>query len=129
MPSTSDVGYFIYSLREKKPDLYEMFEDSVKSLLNDIEDFEPVELDFKKEIKFDSEKVELPLDFPEKLYDIRVKENNNNQQSSINSLSSGSQKIFYILALTIAAELNNVPIISFEELENSIHPGLLQRLL
>jgi len=129
MPSTSDVGYFIYSLREKKSDLYEIFEDSVKSLLNDIEDFEPVELDFKKEVKFDSEKVELPLDFPEKLYDIRVKENNNNQQSSINSLSSGSQKIFYILALTIAAELNNVPIISFEELENSIHPGLLQRLL
>ncbi|MEY8868958.1 AAA family ATPase [Meridianimaribacter flavus] len=129
MPNASDVGYFIYSLREKKKDLYELFEDSIKSLLNDIEGFEPVEIDFKKEVKFDSEKMEIPLDFPEKLYDIRVKEINNNQQSSINSLSSGSQKIFYIIALTIAAELNNIPLISFEELENSIHPGLLQRLL
>ena len=129
MPRTADVGYFIYSLREKKPDLYEIFEDSVKSLLTDIEDFEPVEIDFKKEVKFDSEKMDLPLDFPEKLYDIRVKEINNNQQSSINSLSSGSQKIFYIIALTIAAELNKVQLVSLEELENSIHPGLLQRLL
>src|SRR5690606_12316427 len=67
--------------------------------------------------------------FPERLYDIRVKEVNNNQQTSIDLLSSGSQKIFYILALTIAAELNKTPLITFEELENSIHPGLLQRLL
>lgn len=129
MPKTNDVGYFIYSLREKKHDLYEIFEDSIKSLLNDIEDFEPVEIDFKKEIKFDSEKVNLPLDFPDNFYDIRVKEINNNQQNSIDHLSSGSQKIFYIIALTIAAELNKIPLIFFEELENSIHPGLLQKLL
>ena len=129
MPNASDVGYFIYSLKEKKSDLYELFEDSIKSLLGDIEDFEPVEIDLKKKVKFDSEDVEIPLNFPEKLYDVRIKEINNNQQSSINSLSSGSQKIFYIIALTIAAELNNVPLVSFEELENSIHPGLLQRLL
>jgi predicted ATPase len=129
MPRNSDVGYFIYSLKKQKPNLYEIFADSVKSLLKDIEDFEPIEIDFKKEIKFDSEEMELPLDFPEMIYDIRVKEHNNNQQNSIGGLSSGSQKIFYILALTIAAELNKVPLISFEELENSIHPGLLQKLL
>lgn len=129
MPNASDVGYFIYSLKEMKSDLYELFEDSIKSLLRDIEDFEPIEIDLKKEVAFDSEKMKIPLNFPEKLYDVRVKEINNNQQNSINSLSSGSQKIFYIIALTIAAELNNIPLISFEELENSIHPGLLQRLL
>lgn len=129
MPRNSDVGYFIYSLKKQKPNLYDIFSDSVKSLLKDIEDFEPIEIDFKKEVKFDSEEMELPLDFPEMIYDIRVKEHNNNQQNSIRGLSSGSQKIFYILALTIAAELNKVPLISFEELENSIHPGLLQKLL
>ena len=129
MPDNDDVGFFIYSLKKMKPDLYEIFLDSVKSLLRDVEDFEPIEIDFKKEIKFENENKELPLDFPDKLYDIRVKEKNNNQQSDISRLSSGSQKVFYLLALTIAAELNKIPLVSFEELENSIHPGLLQRLL
>lgn len=129
LPENYDVAYFIYSLKKMKPDLYEVFEDSIKSLLNDIDDFEPIEIDFKNKIKFEGENNDLPLDFPDKLYDIRVKEINNNQQSNIGSLSSGSQKMFYILAYTIAAELNKIPLISFEELENSIHPGLLQKLL
>lgn len=129
MPDNNDVGFFIFSLKMLKPDLYEVFLDSVKSLLQDVEDFEPIEIDFKKEIKFENEHKNLPLDFPDKLYDIRVKEKNNNQQSGISRLSSGSQKVFYLLALTIAAELNRIPLVFFEELENSIHPGLLQKLL
>lgn len=126
---SQNAGFFIYSLMKLKPDLYEMFKDSVKSLLPSIEDFQPIEIDLKKEFKFKGEKSKLPLSFPEKLYDIRVKEINNNQQTDIDSLSSGSQKLFYVLALTMSAELNKVPLITFEELENSIHPGLLQKML
>lgn len=124
-----NAGFFIYSLMKQKPELYELFKDSVKSLLPSIEDFQPIEIDLKKEFKFKGEKDKLPLSFPEKLYDIRVKEINNNQQTDIDGLSSGSQKLFYVLALTMAAELNRVPLITFEELENSIHPGLLQKML
>ncbi len=129
MPKATNVAYFIYSLKNQNPGLYEMFKDSVKSLLPGIEDFVPIEIDLKKEADFKSLKGGIPIDFPEKLYDVRVKEVNNNQQTDINSLSAGSQKIFYVLAYTIAAEINKIPLISFEELENSIHPGLLQRLL
>lgn len=129
LSDTSDAGFFIYSLMKRNPAFYEMFKDSVKTLLPNIEDFEPVEIDLKKSVKFKNESAKLPVDFPEKIYDIRVKEVNNNQQTSIDRLSSGSQKLFYVLALTIAAEINRTPLITFEELENSIHPGLLQRLL
>ncbi len=130
MPASYDVGFFIYSLKVKKPEMYELFKDSVKSLLVGIEDFEAVEIDFKNIARFASEKKkDLPVNFPDKLYDIRVKEYFNNQQTDIDGLSSGSQKLFFVLALTIAAEINKVPIITFEELENSIHPGLLQKLL
>lgn len=129
MPENHDAGFFIYSLKKQKPEIYELFKDSVKSLLPSIEDFEPVEIDLKKHAEFKSEKGKLPLSFPEKLYDIRVKEYNNNQQTNIDSLSSGSQKLFFVLAQTVAAELNKIPLITFEELENSIHPGLLQKLL
>lgn len=71
----------------------------------------------------------MPLNISEKIYDISVKQIHNNQQTSINLLSSGSQKLFYIIALTIAVEINQKAIITYEELENSIHPGLLQQLL
>jgi predicted ATPase len=129
MPDSADVGFFIYSLKAKKPQMFELFRDSVMSLLPGLEDLEPIEIDLKKEAKFKTEKQRIPLSFPEKLYDIRVKELNNNQQTNIDRLSSGSQKIIFILALVIATEINNVPLITFEELENSIHPGLLQKLL
>ncbi len=129
LDEVENVAFFIYGLMKKRPLLYELLKDSVKTLLPNIEDFDPIEIDLKKNIRFSGEKTKLPLDFPEKFYDLRVKEINNNQQTSIDSLSSGSQKLFYVLALTIAAEVNKTPLVTFEELENSIHPGLLQKLL
>ncbi len=129
VPDGHNVAFFIYSLKQQRSDLFELFKDSVMSLLPGIEDFEPVEIDLKRNSEFKGVKEKLPLDFPEKLYDIRIKEINNNQQTDIASLSSGSQKLFYVLALTLSAEINNVALVTFEELENSIHPGLLQKLL
>lgn len=129
MPDSANVGFFIFSLKKQNPGLYEMFKESVKSLLPSIDDFTPIEIDFKKEANLKGMKGKIPMDFPEKLYDIQVKEVNNNQQTNIDNLSSGSQKILYVLALTIAAEINKIPLVMYEELENSIHPGLLQKLL
>ncbi len=128
IPRSTDVGFFIYSLMKKNQSLFSLYKDSVKSLLPSIEDFEPLEIDFKKQAKIESDD-KIPIDFPEKLYDIIVKEKSNNQKTSIANISSGSQKIFFILAMAIAADLNKAPVIIFEEIENSIHPGLLQRLL
>lgn len=129
VPDEHNVAFFIFSLQKLRPDLYELLKDSVKSLLPGIEEFEPIEIDLKRNAKFNIDNPNIPLEFPEKLYNIRVKEVNNNQETGITNLSSGSQKIFYVLALTIAAELNKTSLITFEELENSIHPGLLQKLL
>jgi predicted ATPase len=128
VPRDSDVGFFIFSLLKKNGNMFALFKDAVKSLLPGIEDFEPIEIDLKKEGAFKNTS-NIPVELPEKFYDILVKEKNNNQKTNISSVSSGSQKIFFIMAMIVAAELNNVPLIMFEEVENSIHPGLLQRLL
>ena len=72
---------------------------------------------------------DLPFRLPETFYDVRVKERYNNQYTSINRISSGSKKIFFILTLVIAAEINKIPLVLLEELENSVHPRLLQNLL
>jgi hypothetical protein len=125
-PRQDKVGFFIYSLKEMETDRYELLRDSILALLPNLEDFEPVQVDLRKEEEKDGD---VPFRLPEVFYDIRVKERYNNQYTSISRVSSGCQRILFILALAMAAELNQIPLLSFEELENSVHPRLLQNLL
>ncbi|MFB6454503.1 AAA family ATPase [Chitinophaga sp. Hz27] len=125
-PKDTETGFFLYSLMIKRKDLYQVFKNAVIALLPEVATFEPVEIDFKEKERI---KKGIPLDLPDKLYEIIVIEKYNNQETSINFLSAGSQKIFYLLETVIAAELNNIPLLFFEEIENSIHPALLQKLL
>ena len=127
-PHTSKVGFYINSLKELSPKKYELLKNTVTDLLPNITDFDPVKIDLKKDIDKDKEK-ELPFSLPETFYDVQVKEEYNNQYTSISRISSGCKKILYVLTLVIAAEINKVPLILLEELENSVHPRLLQNLL
>ena len=126
-PREAKVGYYLNSLKELAPDKYELLKDVVTGLLVTIEDFEPVQIDLRKDAEDENRK--LPFRLPETFYDVRVKERYNNQYTSINRISSGSKKIFFILTLVIAAEINKIPLVLLEELENSVHPRLLQNLL
>lgn len=127
-PREAKVGYYLNSLKELAPDKYELLKDVVMGLLVTIEDFEPVQIDLRKDVE-EEEKKNLPFRLPETFYDVRVKERYNNQYTSISRISSGSKKIFFILTLVIAAEINKIPLVLLEELENSVHPKLLQNLL
>jgi predicted ATPase len=122
-----NIANFFYNLKLKHESQYELLVNSIQDLLPDIEYIEPIEIDFKK----DSQTLtngSIPYELPEKAYDIRVKVGTNNQETSIANLSVGSKRIFYILASALKAEMLNIQLLSLEELENSIHPALLQRL-
>jgi hypothetical protein len=127
-PREAKVGYYLNCLKELAPDKYALLKDVVTGLLVTIEDFEPVQIDLRKDEEEQVNK-DLPFRLPEIFYDVRVKERYNNQYTSINRISSGSKKIFFILTLVIAAEINKIPLVLLEELENSVHPRLLQNLL
>lgn len=129
IPDFSSSAYYIYNLKNSNKHAYSLFKDAVAHLIPSIVDFEPVKIDLKKQVaRFNGDK-DVPFHLPEYIYDIRVKEKNLNQQVKIDRLSSGTKRIFYLLLMTIAAQLNNVPLILIEELENSIHPSLFQSLL
>ena len=104
-PKEEKIGYYLNSLKELAPDKYELLKDVVTGLLVTIEDFEPVQIDLRKD-KEEKGSKDLPFRLPEIFYDVRVKERYNNQYTSINRISSGSKKIFFILTLVIAAEIN-----------------------
>jgi len=122
-----NVSKFIFFLKERKPDQFELLVDSLKSLIPKIEELDPLEIDLTVERKQNNNSV--PFELPQKIYDIIINEKNNNQPTTINSVSSGTKRILLLLTHLISANMNKIPLIAFEEPENSIHPGLLQRLL
>jgi hypothetical protein len=122
MPGDGEIGYFINSLRQLASEQYSLLRSTLLQLLPGIEDFEPVQVDL-------SQKSDVPFQMPNSWFDIRVKERHNNQYTSINSVSTGCKKILYVLSMAVAASLNGVQLLMFEELENSVHPRLLQSLL
>jgi len=125
-PERSNAGFFIYSLKQLMPDKYELLKDVIMNLLDDVEDFEPIKVNIRKE----NEAIpNVPYQSSDVLYDIRVKERFNNQHTSISRISSGSKRIIFVLAFALAGSINHIPLITFEELENSVHIRLLGNLL
>ncbi len=123
-PKPSQIGYFVNSLQQLAPDRYELLKDTVMSLLPNIEEFTPVQVDLGGNV---TEAV--PYQVPNVYYDIRIKEKNNNQPTSIASVSTGCKKILLLVVMLVAADINKIPLLMFEELENSVHPRLLQNIL
>lgn len=124
-----NIAEIVYSLREDYTDKYELLIDSFKKLIPSIEGIELICIDLKKESSKTVNNDSIPFNIPEKIYDIRVKEHYNNQETSLHSLSNGSKRIFLLLTSAILSDINNISLIAFEELENSIHPYLFQKFL
>ncbi|EPB8167595.1 AAA family ATPase [Clostridium perfringens] len=129
----------IYNLKQLNKNKYELLINSFKKLVPSVEEIEPYCLDFDNleigakgvsRINVGSLKdIEKPFTIPDTYYNIKIKEKNNNQMTPIKFLSSGSKRIFLLLAACLLADENNISLIMFEELENSIHPYLFNRVL
>lgn len=121
-----NIAKFFYKFSKEKKKQYELLKNSIKDLLPDIEYIKPIQLNLRAKTSISDD---IPFEVPEQIYDIRVKIKSNNQDTSINSLSEGSKRIFHIIATAIIADFSGTQLLAYEELENSIHPALLQRLL
>lgn len=123
-----NFAQFIYNLRDRENHLYELFINSLIDLIPNIESITPSAFDLKIDPK-PNDSNGIPFSRPEKIFDLRIKERNNNQSTGVRFLSKGTRRIIMILASTIEAVERGHSFIAFEELEDSIHPHLLQRLL
>lgn len=109
------LSEYIYRMKETDPDSFDILSDGIKQLIPKVVSFEPDEIALS--------------DGRSKVYDIRVREEFNSQPTSIRLLSSGSKRIIFLLTLCLAAQKQNIPMIMFEEPENSVHPKLMEDLL
>lgn len=77
----SSVSKFIYHLKSIHPDRFSILLDAIYSLLPNVEQIEPVEIDFNESSSLGDEG-DIPFSIPDKIYEIRIKERTNNQATS-----------------------------------------------
>lgn len=114
---------FIYNLKEQEPTRYSLFEDAVTHIVPNIKDITPT----CSQMGLATSNV--PYRIEDAIYDMRINEKSNNQDISISRLSSGSRRIITIIAEIIKAEMTGSSLICIEELENSVHPKLLENMI
>ncbi len=120
-----NIPQYLFNLKKSDKVKYELFIHALKILFPELEYIYPIEIN----LQIGTNKDKFKVKFPEKIYDIRIKTKNNIQETSITNLSEGTKRIFFTLFNIMIAPENNVHLLCFEELENSIHPGLLQYFL
>lgn len=114
---------FVYNLKEQEPTRYSLFEDAVSHIVPNIKAITPT----CSQMGLTTGNV--PYRIEDAIYDMRINEKSNNQDISISRLSSGSRRIITIIAEIIKAEMTGSSLICIEELENSVHPKLLENMI
>lgn len=114
---------FIFNLKEQEPTRYSLFEDAVTHIVPNIKAITPT----CSQMGLAASNV--PYRIEDAIYDMRINEKSNNQDISISRLSSGSRRIIMIIAEIIKAEMEGSSLICIEELENSVHPKLLENMI
>ena len=134
-----DMARALYCLQEKNPQKFKNFKNIIFRMFPDFEEIAfnrtTVKADFTKKIVYTNELVSgekeiiPPAVINDQIYQIFIKRNHLNQSLSLEQMSSGTKRIFWILLNTQLANNSGVQILGIDELETSIHPGLLKKLL
>ncbi len=141
-----DVPRALYQLKEQYPDKYALFLEAVYRLFPEFVDVSIQSYT----LKMDASKVNLiisadegellpttleeaqkdiPFKIRDELYRIIITNRNLNQSINISMMSTGTKRIFWLLANVFIASAKGMSFVGVEELETSIHPRLLKCLL
>lgn len=126
----------IFYLKREYPEKYGVLKDAYLQLFPNFVDFDvaeisveaEAEIEVKMTITADDEEA-IPINFCDKIYDIRVRDVELIRPISFEKLSDGAKRVFLMLTFAVIADIKGLPLIAFEEPENSLHPGLLQSFL
>lgn len=118
-----------FLLKKTHPEKFSMLKYAFMSLFNNIEDLEVREHILSEADLVENPSVDVPFRLSNKVYKIWVKERNNNQITDFSFLSNGTKRVFLLLTAAVMADIKDISLIAFEELENCIHPKLFQSLL
>lgn len=133
----------IFYLKREHPEKFALLKDAYLQLFPDFTDFDVVEISINEmKVKVQIASLEgdgIPPDDAEgtapdfsvcdKFYEIRVIDETLVQPISFSRLSDGAKRIFFMMTFAVIADIKGLPLIAFEEPENSLHPSLMQSFL
>ena len=131
-----DIPKTLNYLKNKDPERYQQFLDSVYQLFPE---FEKIELrtyvylsnnpsDLPVSDNNDSHQ-NLSIHIKDELYKIFIKSQYLNQPISVENMSTGTKRIIWLLIISIFGADHGVNLIEVEEIETSIHPKMIRLLL
>lgn len=139
-----DVPRALFQLREQYPDKYALFLEAVYSLFPEFTDVsiqsytlnvETVDLVVSTDVEglmpatLEEASKDIPFKIRDELYRVIITNKNLNQAINISMMSTGTKRIFWLLANVFIASARGMSVVGVEELETSIHPRLLKGLL
>lgn len=133
----------IFYLKQEYPEKFELLKDAYLQLFPNFTDFDVAEIAINEtKVKVQITSIEgdgissgdtdgIPSDFDvcDKFYDIKVHDETLIQPISFGKLSDGAKRVFLMLTFAVIADIKGLPLIAFEEPENSLHPRLMQSFL
>lgn len=131
----ANIPRTIFYLKQEYPEKYDLLKDAYLQLFPSFTDFDVIEIAVNKanvKVKITSiEGDEIPsdIDVCDKFYDIMVNDKALIQPISFEKLSDGAKRMFFMLTFAVIADIKGLPLIAFEEPENSLHPSLMQSFL
>ena len=134
----NDVPRAIYKLSQIDPEKYSLFLEAVYTLFPEFTDIsiKPYSVTSDDKTKLcmvvsDKEEniEEIPFKIKNEIYRIFITNKFINQPMDIARMSTGTKRIFWLLANVFIASSRKISFIGIEELETSIHPKLLKSLL
>ena len=143
-----DVPRALFQLKEQYPEKYDLFLEAVYSLFPEFTDVSIKSAVLNANIKpqnlnviisaeegtplhttLEEAQAEIPFKIREEIYSVIITNKNLNQSINISMMSTGTKRLFWLLANVFIASAKGMSFIGVEELETSIHPRLLKKLL
>ena len=144
-----DVPRALHQLKQYDPEKYELFLEAVLSLFPEFLDISVQSYEIKKEIskinmfvaETDGESLsavpkdslnseeKIPFRIKDEIYRLLIDSKYLNQPINMAMMSTGTKRVFWLLANVFIASAKGMSFIGVEELETSIHPKLLKNLL
>ncbi len=141
-----DVPRALFQLKEQYPEKYDLFLEAVYNLFPEFTDVSIqsyalniddskvnliISADEGESVKttLEEAKKDIPFKIRDELYRVIITNRNLNQSINISMMSTGTKRIFWLLANIFIASAKGMSFIGVEELETSIHPRLLKGLL
>ena len=135
----SDIPRMLHHLSEKEPERYELFLETLYTLFPEFERISLQNYQLKNEVRAQIEQTlphgeqddvtPVPFHIKNDLFKLMIKSAYLNQPLSMELMSTGTKRIFWLVANAVFSELCGIGLLGVDEVETSVHPRMMEQLL